>query len=217
MLFYDSGDGIWANDVAASLLYHRGKGRWLLWVCSFLHDHVLGYAEFTGDVRYGVNALDITLAKGEREGEFLSLVGDEDPDFFYDEEKGRWLFSVCRLDAETKQYRYHFYESLSPFFGFTPLGKGHAGAETGGSFVKIGGKTHFLCGNDFEKRSDYRIYTEEGMATAHFDYPDGGFRGWGTLIPVTMGTRTRYFWLTFDRHNAGAFRWSYGNLYCFEA
>ena len=62
-----------------------------------------------------------------------------------------------------------------------------------------------------------RIYTEEGMATAHFDYPDGGFRGWGTLIPVTMGTRTRYFWLTFDRHNASAFRWSYGNLYCFEA
>ena len=216
VLFYNSGDGIWANDVAASLLYHRGEKRWLLWVCSFLHDHVLGYASFAGDVRWGVNVLDITLAAG-KDGDFLSLPGDEDPDFFYEEETGRWLFSVCRLDDETKQYRYHFYASSHPFRGFTPLGKGYAGAETGGSFVKIEGKTHFLCGNDFLKRADYRIYTCDGMESAHFDYPDGGFRGWGTLIPVPLGTRTRYFWLTFDRHNGSAFRWSYGNLYCFEA
>lgn len=216
VLFYSSGDGVFANDVAASLLYHREEKRWLLWVCSFLHDHVLGYASFAGDVRWGVNVLDITLAEGKN-GDFLSLRGDEDPDFFYDEKEGRWLFAVCRLDDETKEYRYHFYASSDPFRGYTPIGKGTAGAETGGSFVKIEGETHFLCGNDFTKRADYRIYTRDGMDTAHFDYPDGGFRGWGTLIPLSLGTRTRYFWLTFDRHNGSDFRWSYGNLYCFEA
>jgi hypothetical protein len=55
------------------------------------------------------------------------------------------------------------------------------------------------------------------MKNAAFRYPDGGFRGWGCVIPVTLGSRTRYFWLTFDRHNGSAYNWSYGNIYCFEA
>ncbi len=50
-----------------------------------------------------------------------------------------------------------------------------------------------------------------------FDYPDGGFCGWGTVIPVKLGSRTRLFWMTFDRHNGSDYNWSYGNLYCYEA
>ena len=55
------------------------------------------------------------------------------------------------------------------------------------------------------------------MSAPKFDYPDGGFRGWGTLMPVKLGSRMRYFWLTFDRHRGSDYNWSYGNLYCFEA
>ena len=73
------------------------------------------------------------------------------------------------------------------------------------------------CGNGFQKRANYRIYTKDGMITPQFDFDDGGFRGWGTIIPVELGSRTRYFWLTFDRHNGSDFPWSYGNWYCFEA
>lgn len=54
------------------------------------------------------------------------------------------------------------------------------------------------------------------MYTAKFDFCDGGFRGWGTLMPVKLGSRTRYFLMTFDRHNGSEFNWSYGNVYCFE-
>ena len=54
------------------------------------------------------------------------------------------------------------------------------------------------------------------MTEAKFNFPDGGFRGWGTVIPVKQGTRTRYYWLTFDRHRGSDYNWSYGNLYCFE-
>ena len=75
----------------------------------------------------------------------------------------------------------------------------------------------FVCGNDFENRANYRIYTKDGMSEAKFDFDDGGFRGWGTIIPVTMGSRKRYFWLTFDRHNGSSYNWSYGNIYCLEA
>ena len=219
-LFYDSGDGIWANDVAASVLYHREEKKWLLWVCSFAHDHILGHAEFEGDPRFGVNVIDITLMPHAEEGtdsrEFLGFFGDEDPDFFYDRAAGLWRMAICRLDSESRRYRYHFFTSDHPFDGYRCIGKGYEGEETGGSFVSLDGKLYFLCGNSFSAVSEYRIYDVDGMHTAKFDYPDGGFRGWGTLIPVKMGSRSRLFWVTFDRHGGSAYRWSYGSLYFFE-
>ena len=127
------------------------------------------------------------------------------------------MMAVCRLDASTRKYRYVFFESDEPFEGFSCIGKGLPGEETGGSFVKIEGEQHFVCGNSFSAVSDYRIYRADGMHNAHFDFPDGGFRGWGTVIPVKQGSRTRYYWLTFDRHNGSDYNWSYGNFYCFEA
>ena len=67
-IYYDSGDGKWCRDVAASILYHREKKRWYLWVCSFAHNHILGCADFEGDPRFGINVIDIQLMKpGEKE------------------------------------------------------------------------------------------------------------------------------------------------------
>ena len=217
-VFYDSGDGKWCGDVAASLLYHRKKQQWYLWVCSFNHGHVLAHAALDADPRFGINVIDITLM--EAQGgltDFCATEHDEDPDFFYDAEQDRWLMAICRMDPAVRGYRYMFFESKEPFAGYRCIGQGLDGAETGGSFVRLDNETVFACGNDFHKISDYRIYTKEGMVNARFDFPDGGFRGWGTLIPVPMGSRTRYFWLTFDRHNGSSYNWSYGNLYCFES
>ena len=56
------------------------------------------------------------------------------------------------------------------------------------------------------------------MEELKFDDPDGGFRGWGTLLPVVQGSRKRHYFITFDRHNGSELNnWSYGNLYIFEA
>lgn len=220
-LFYDCGDGRWCGDVAASLLWHRDEKLWYLWVCAFSHGHILARSTFEGDVRFGVNVIDVELMKKADADSpfesFLAFAGDEDPDFFYDAENSRWLMAICRLDPESKKYRYVFFESEKPFEGYRYIGKGRDGAETGGSFVKVNGEQYFLCGNDFHATSDYRIYGKHGMSAPNFDYPDGGFRGWGTLIPIKLGSRTRYFWLTFDRHRGSNYNWSYGNLYCFEA
>lgn len=220
-LFYDAGDGKWCGDVAASVLYHRKEQRYYLWVCSFNHDHILGHAIFEGDLRFGVNVADITLMEKAGEHEDITVFrgrrGDEDPDFIFDEETRKWYMAICRKDPAINAYRYVFFESDHPFEGYTYIGKGMDGAETGGSFVRIKGELHFICGNDFHATSDYRIYNKDGMQNAKFDYPDGGFRGWGSLMPIRMGSRTRWFWITFDRHNGSNFNWSYGNLYCFEA
>ena len=220
-LFFDAGDGIWAGDVASSILFHREKRQFLLWVCSFSHGHILGHAAFSGDPRYGVNVIDISLMRKAPEDTpitaFLGFEGDEDPDFYYDRDKKKWFMAVCRLDPAISAYRYMFFEADHPFDGYRYIGQGADGAETGGSFVKIHDERYFVCGNDFNKTSDYRIYGRDGMQKLVFDYKDGGFRGWGTLIPVKFGSRTRHFLLTFDRHNGSAYNWSYGNLYCFEA
>ena len=40
--------------------------------------------------------------------------------------------------------------------------------------------------------------------------------GWGGIFPVKCGTRTRTFWISFDRFRGSDYSWSYGNLYCFE-
>lgn len=219
-LFYDSGDGKWCGDVAASLLYDRKAAEWKLWVCSFAHNHILGHAAFQGDVRFGVNVVDITLmetaAPGTPVTEFVGFEGDEDPDFFFEETENKWYMAICRLDPVRQQYRYMFFRSDRPFDGYVCIGSGMDGAETGGSFVKIGNERVFACGNDFEKRADYRIYTKDGMVQPSFDYDDGGFRGWGTIIPVQLGSRKRYFWLTFDRSGGSSYPWSYGNWYGFE-
>ena len=221
-LFFDGGDGIWRGYLASSLVYHRERKQWYVWTSSFGHEHVLAYGAFAGEPRFGVNVVDVTRMEKATIAsditEFGGFRGDEDPDLVYDAAHDRWLLAICRLDPETKKYVYTFFESKDPFAGFRYIGRGADGAsETGGVFVRSGGQLYFVCGNDFQKRSEYRIYSREGMHNARFQYPDGGFRGWGCVIPVQLGSRIRYFWLTFDRHNGSDYNWSYGNLYCFEA
>lgn len=223
ILFFDHGDGFWRGYIASCLLYHREKKQWYVWVSSFEHDHILAYGSFEGDPRFGVSVADVTIMDRASDGaaftDFVGFFRDEDPDLTYDAENGRWLLAICRIDREAKGYRYVFFESDDPFKNFRAIGCGvqKDTAETGGSFVRVNGELHFVCGNSFERRAEYRIYDKNGMKLAKFRYPDGGFRGWGCVMPVKLGARTRYFWLTFDRHNGSSYNWSYGNVYCFEA
>ena len=221
-LFFDHGDGYWRGYIASILLYNRMAKKWYVWTSSFEHAHILAYGQFEGEPRFGVNVVDVTImpkaGEGDNETEFLGFFRDEDPDLIYDAENNRWLLAICRVDKKTDKYVYMFFESGDPFKDFRYIGRGVAEAsETGGSFVPVDGEIHFVCGNSFDLRANYRIYSKDGMKEARFRYPDGGFRGWGCVIPVCQGARKRYYWLTFDRHNGSNYNWSYGNFYCFEA
>lgn len=220
-LFFNCGDGILRNYLAASLMYNRKAGQWYIWVSAFEHQLRLAYGAFEGNPLYGVNTIDVTVMDAAREGDryedFVGFKADEDPDFFLNEKDGLWYLAVCRLDPKTSSYRYAFFRSDQPFTGYQYLGCGRDGAETGGRFVCIDGRRVFACGNDFNKRANYRIYDGNDTYDAKFDFDDGGFRGWGSIIPVKMGSRTRYFWVTFDRQKGSDYNWSYGNIYVFEA
>ncbi len=221
-LFYDAGDGIWGNDVAASIMYHRPSDEWYLWVCSFSHNHILGHAQFKGDIRFGLNVVDIELMEEDKESEetdFNARTGDEDPDFIYDKSSGKWYLTICRKNNE-KKYKYYLYESSNPFKNYKYKGTTEGNDVTGGSIIKIDGKLRFICGSGFDKTAEYHIYDISDFdkyTVIKCDFHDGGFRGWGTIIPINLGSRTKYFWLTFDRYLPSEYKWSYGNIYCFEA
>lgn len=219
-VFFDCGDGIWRNYLASSLLFDRGTKQWYVWVSAFEHQRQLACGAFAGDPRFGVNVVDVTVmdtaADGDSYQDFVSFKGDEDPDFYYNEEENKWYMAVCRIDPVTQSYRYAFFTSDDPFTGYRYIGCGHTGDETGGSFVTVEGQRLFVYGNAFNKRANYRIYSKDGIFDAKFDFDDGGFRDWGSIIPVRQGSRTRCFWITFDRQKGSDYNWSYGNIYCFE-
>ena len=225
-VFYDVGTAVTHGDVATAYVYHRGEKKWYMWQRSAGAGHVLAKATFDYDIRFGINIVDVEALPhmtGENINDELLLgkKGDEDPDFMYDETRGKWLFAICRLAEGTKQYQYFFFESDRPDEGYVCIGRGPAGAETGGSIVKLDGKVYFVCGNDYKKMSDYRVYEWgkfDTFTNLKCDFPDGGFRGWATIMPIRYGKRERYFWLTFDRTlMSKTYNWSYGNIYCFEA
>ena len=150
---------------------------------------------------------------------WLAKTGDEDPDFTYDREYGKWYMTICR-SVKGAGYRYFLFESDEPFSGYRHVCHTESGENTGGLMVRIRGRRALVCGSDFKARAEYRVYPLGDFS--HFqrltcDFDDGGFRGWGSLMPVPCGNRTKYVWMTFDRHNGSDYNWSYGNLYAYEA
>ena len=150
---------------------------------------------------------------------WLAKTGDEDPDFTYDRERGKWYMTICR-SVKGAGYRYFLFESDEPFSGYRHVCHTESGENTGGLMVRIRGRRALVCGSDFKARAEYRVYPLGDFS--HFqrltcDFDDGGFRGWGSLMPVPCGNRTKYVWMTFDRHNGSDYNWSYGNLYAYEA
>ena len=243
-IFFDYGDGRWCADVAISLIYHRQRREWLFWATAFSHGHILCYGTSAGDPRFGITVLDATLMEAQRLGSaaddslsvqaggrgasvaeldddtlWLAKTGDEDPDFTYDRERGKWYMTICR-NVDGEGYRYFLFESDEPFSGYRHVCHTESGENTGGLMVRIRGQRALVCGSDFKARAEYRVYPLGDFSRFQrltCDFDDGGFRGWGCLMPVPCGNRTKYVWMTFDRHNGSDYNWSYGNLYAYEA
>ncbi len=186
-IFFNTGDGIWANDVASSVIFDRNSEKWLIWYCSFSHGHILAHGESYADLRHGINIIDSVLMKPQSEifekasksdialgltGKelsravldndklFFAKYGDEDPDFIFDASRSCWLMTICRVVEENgkRPYRYFLFKSDSPFDGYEYVTHSDIGENTGGSIVKTEDGYAFACGSDFSSRSRYYVF-----------------------------------------------------------
>jgi hypothetical protein len=219
-LFFDMGDGYLCDDVASSVIYDRNAGEWKIAMCSFSRGHVVGFGKSISDPRFGINIIDIKtmpLAKeGDDKTKFVGFEHDEDPEFvFYN---GCWYFAICR-SGEGGYHYYHFKSSDFENFEFVAATDGYD--KTGGSYVRTADGVYFCCGSDFKKRAVYDLYSIDNLGAPiknlECDFDDGGFRGWGSIVMLPVGSRYKYFWITFDRHLGSHFNWSYGNIHVFES
>ena len=225
ILYFDCGDTMWCSDIASSIVFDRNKNEWYIWYCSFSHGHVIARGMSKNDIRFGINVIDSVLMQKKdcmTDSDFFGKEGDEDPDITYDPKTEKWYLTICRSvkGAERNWYRYFLFESDNPLDNFVFKDKILSGSNTGGSFLRVKDKIFFVCGSDADKRAKYNIYpledfSDERQLKCNFD--DGGFRGWGTVVPVFCGNRTKYMWITFDRVLHGLNNWSYGNIYVFES
>ena len=219
-IFYDVGDGKCCDDVAASVVYDRRTKEWYIWYCSFSHGHVPARGKIMGDPRYGIQIVDtelLPLWDGTDRTAFAGIPGDEDPDLALID--GKWNLTICRREPEDG-YHYYRFVSDSPLDGFVYADRTPTGGKTGGMMIPFEGKYYFACGTDFHSRALYDVYPYDDFSHREkltCNYDDGGFRGWGTVIGVWIGSRKRYYWITFDRHNSSSWNWSYGNIYVYEA
>ena len=224
--FFDYGDGVWNGDIASRVVYNRPTGEWYVWAAAFSQGHRLCHAVSRSDLRFGISVLDAECmplpTEPVSDEAFFAKEGDEDPDFLYDAASGKWLLTVCRVVhfPERNYYRYFLFASDDPFTGYTFRDKTQIGSDTGGAMLRLGEQLYFVCGSDGSSRARYHAYSLEDLSDCTqmtFDYDDGGFRGWGTILPIPCGNRTRLVWITFDRHRGTPQNWSYGNLYVYEA
>ena len=219
-MLFDTGDGKCCTDVASSVIFDRSAGLWYIWMCSFSHGHVPARAKTSADPRFGINIIDVKLLKESKDGDnfrFAGISGDEDPDLCFID--GKWNLTVCRLFGK-EGYKYLRFVSDSPLDGFTYADCTPTGGKTGGLMVPFEDGYYFICGTDFNSRAKYDVYPYNDFSKREplkCNYDDGGFRGWGTVFAHDSGTRRYYYWITFDRHNASDYNWTYGNIYMYRS
>lgn len=220
------------NDVASCLVYDRFSNEWIIWNTAHNSGHISARTKLNSDIRFGYNIVKTNFVATERydsdskkyvvtdDKSFYGKSGDEDIDIIFDKVANKWYLTLCRLSSSNGDaYSYFLYESDNPIDGFVFKGKTTSDNVTGGNIVKFGNEYHFVCGAN-ETKSQYNIYKLNDLSTkiglCKFDINDGGYRGWGTLIPIPSGNFTKYIFVTFDREQYGTGNWSYGNLYFYE-
>ena len=227
-------NGKLCSDIASSIVYDNEKGRFIIWNVAFSQNHILGYGECYSDILFGVNMVKMQTMEKEHKEEtiptisddrlFFAKCQDEDPDIIFNEKTKKWNLVICRTDSEFNNnvYNYFLFESDNPFTDFTFVSKTDGENNvTGGSIVKICDTYYLIYGGGNSNILNKYYYSPLDNLSKSYqiiaDSFDGGFRGWGSIYPLTCGNYTKYCWITFDRSVVSSNNHSYGNLYYFES
>lgn len=215
-LFFTEGDGRMLGYHATKVV--RDGDRYL--VMTTTHGgklHTLAYAETGADILHGIHYLEcrnLEFPHKEAEG---TKYGTEDPDFFYDAKARRWRLAYCARQGSNKDgqhlsYVTHLCESKNWDGPYKLIATSKEDNNTGIRITTVGGKRYVLSGGSDTTFYIYDYPGLECLGTFRQEFPNGGFRGWPTIVPLQCGNYERYLWITFDR-GAQTGKYSYGTLY----
>lgn len=212
-LFFCENDGILHGYHATKVVRHENE--WLLLTTT--HGgakHTLAWAKTEADILHGIHCLEcweLDFPHNDKAGKDLNT---EDPDFFYDAKAKRWRLAYCTL--KDKSYVTCLCESKKWNGGYRQIAQSEQNNNTGIRITSVGGKRYVLSGGSDTTFYIYEYPSLKYAGTFRQEFPNGGFRGWPTIVPVRCGNYERYLWITFDR-GAQTGRYSYGTLYFYLA
>lgn len=222
-IFFDTGDGLVRNDVAADLFHDTEAGLWRAYVSNFSTG--VGSAGTSKRAPGGVNvawSAECPL-KGVHvmKAKPLGLTGmNEDPDGIWDDEAKKWRLLVSEFTS--KGIRASMWESDAWDGPFVRLAGPVANDSTGTTIFPFGGRRYCLSGSSDRACYVYSYPLLEPVGKLRFDHPPwpdgkGGPHGrvWPAVAAFTQDGRTRYLLVTMDRTNFPCMpnpNWTYGKL-----
>lgn len=217
-LSYDN--KVWHGG-AAHILFDRNSAQWIISISGHRLSHLLYISKSYSDVRFGITHLDFSLLDYAN-----ATSGDEDPQIFYSDLLDKYVLVYASSYNDTSYY-VEIQTSDYIDHGFSHIASIKGISATGITTTKVGGDWYTITGNSEDSNgiNRYNIYQwrlTEGVLSLidkgllNIDYEDGGYRGWGSVIPVYKGDYTEYLFITFDRlRTENEDNWTYGNLYLY--
>lgn len=209
-LFFTKQDDVMYGFHATKVVWDEDEGQFLVITTTHEDTHTLAWAKTRTDILHGIHLLNVTELDFPHAQSRMPGANAEDPDFFYDAKAKKWRLSYCALHEGS--YVTFLCQSKTWNGAYQLLAQSKENNNTGIRQVDVGGKRYVLSGGSGTTFYIYDYPTLENLGTFRQRYPNGGFRGWPTIVPVDYGNYERYLWITFDR-GAQTGRYSYGTLY----
>lgn len=229
-IFFDYGDGLVRNDLAADLFHDTESGVWRAYVSNFSTAAARGSGKSQKRVVGGVNVawcVDCPLHGAHvMKAKSLGLPGmNEDPDGIWDAEAGKWRLLLSEFTPAG--IRASMWESASwdgPFVRLTPPVKADS---TGTTVFPFKGRRYCLSGSVDRACYVYSYPMLEPIGRLSFDHPPWpekkGWphgRVWPAVAEVAGEGGRQCLMVTMDRENFQGMpkpNWTYGTLMVYVA
>lgn len=227
-IFFDYGDGLLRNDIAADLFHDVKSGMWRAYVSNFstgtgssgTQKRAVGGINVAWSRECPLHGVKVMAAKS------LGLSGmNEDPDGVFDAEAGKWRLLLSAFSP--RGIRAAMWEADSWDGPFKLIAGPVDRDSTGTTVLPFGGRRYCLSGSSDRAMYVYSYPDLKMLGRLRFDrppWPENGRpphgRVWPAIAEFDDGGRPAYLMVTMDRVNFPGMpvpNWTYGELHIYRA